>query len=65
MSYLIGEKLGRRRMLMLAGAVLIIGTVILAASTIVAQLIAGRIITGVVSMGRRQEGLALRPKLTG
>lgn len=34
---------------MLAGTVMIIGTVILASSTTIAQLIAGRIITGVVS----------------
>lgn len=33
---------------MLAGSVLIIGTIILAASTTIAQLIAGRVITGVV-----------------
>ncbi|CAG9991117.1 unnamed protein product [Clonostachys byssicola] len=47
LSFNIGEILGRRRMIMLAGSVLIIGTVILASSTIVGQLISGRIITGV------------------
>lgn len=46
-SYYIGEKLGRRMMLILGGSIMIIGTVILASSYTVAQLIAGRIITGI------------------
>ena len=37
-------------MTMLAGAVMVVGTVVLAASTTVAQLIVGRIMTGVVSI---------------
>lgn len=45
--YFIGEKLGRRSMLIMGGTVMIIGTAILASSYTVAQLIAGRIITGV------------------
>lgn len=49
LSYLLGERLGRRRMTMLASAVMVAGTIVLAASTTVAQLIIGRIMTGVVS----------------
>ncbi|KAL3458228.1 general substrate transporter [Aspergillus heterothallicus] len=47
LAFIVGDKLGRRKTIMLAAATLIIGTVILASSTTVAQLIAGRIITGV------------------
>lgn len=45
--YFIGERYGRRAMLMTGGAIMVIGTAILASSYTVAQLIAGRIITGV------------------
>lgn len=45
--YFIGERYGRRSMLMTGGTIMIIGTAILASSFTVAQLIAGRIITGV------------------
>lgn len=46
-SYFIGERLGRRRMLMSGAAIMIIGTILLAASYDLAALLAGRIITGV------------------
>ncbi|CAN8101721.1 unnamed protein product [Discula destructiva] len=44
--YFIGERLGRRTMLITGGAVMIVGTAILSGSTTVAQLIVGRIVTG-------------------
>ena len=47
MTYFIGEKLGRRSMLMLGGTIMIIGTIILTSSTTIAQLIVGRIVTGI------------------
>lgn len=45
--YFVGEKLGRRTMLLAGGSIMIVGAVILGTSINVAQLIAGRIITGV------------------
>lgn len=45
--YFIGERFGRRTMLMLGGAIMILGTAVLASSYTVGQLIAGRIITGI------------------
>jgi MFS family permease len=45
--YFIGEWFGRRTMLMAGGAIMVIGTVILGSSYTIAQLIAGRIITGI------------------
>ncbi|CAG8076186.1 unnamed protein product [Penicillium salamii] len=45
--FFIGERLGRRWMLMTGGTIMILGTAILATSTTVAQLIVGRIVTGV------------------
>ncbi|KAF3019706.1 hypothetical protein E8E14_007612 [Neopestalotiopsis sp. 37M] len=45
--YFVGERLGRRTMLMLGGFIMIIGSAILGSSYTIAQLIAGRIITGV------------------
>lgn len=45
--YFIGEMLGRRAMLMSGGSIMIIGAAILASSTTIAQLIVGRIITGI------------------
>ncbi|KAF9884240.1 hypothetical protein FE257_001972 [Aspergillus nanangensis] len=44
--FLIGERFGRRKMLMSGGAIMVIGAIILATSTTVAQLIVGRIVTG-------------------
>ncbi|KAJ5330187.1 hypothetical protein N7452_010577 [Penicillium brevicompactum] len=44
--FCIGEKFGRRWMLMGGGIIMILGTIILASSTTVAQLIVGRIVTG-------------------
>lgn len=46
--FFVGERLGRRRMLMAGGAIMVLGSIILAASTTVAQLIVGRIVTGIV-----------------
>lgn len=46
--FFIGERYGRRWMLMAGGTIMIIGTIILASSSTVAQLIVGRIVTGVV-----------------
>ncbi|KAL2824271.1 general substrate transporter [Aspergillus cavernicola] len=45
--YFIGERYGRRTMLINGGGIMIIGAIILASSETVAQLIAGRIITGI------------------
>ncbi|KAF9892069.1 hypothetical protein FE257_002475 [Aspergillus nanangensis] len=45
--YFIGERYGRRTMLLSGGSIMIIGAIILASSFTVAQLIAGRIITGI------------------
>lgn len=44
--YFIGERMGRRTMLMMGGFIMIIGTVILASSYTIAQLLVGRIVTG-------------------
>ena len=46
-TYFIGERLGRRTMLMTGGAIMIVGAVILGASYTIAQLIVGRIVTGI------------------
>lgn len=48
MVFFIGEHFGRRMMLIAGGAIMIIGAIILATSTTVAQLIVGRIVTGIV-----------------
>ncbi|KAJ9130979.1 Sugar transporter [Pleurostoma richardsiae] len=45
--YFVGERFGRRTMLMCGGTIMIVGTAVLASSFTVAQLIAGRIITGI------------------
>ncbi|KAI1075786.1 general substrate transporter [Whalleya microplaca] len=45
--YFIGERLGRRTMLITGGIIMIIGTAILSSSYTVAQIIVGRIVTGV------------------
>ncbi|RYO75208.1 hypothetical protein DL766_007071 [Monosporascus sp. MC13-8B] len=47
LCYFIGERFGRRTMLIAGGAIMIAGAAVLASSYTVAQLIAGRIITGV------------------
>ncbi|KAL1970355.1 hypothetical protein VTN77DRAFT_5515 [Rasamsonia byssochlamydoides] len=44
--FFIGERFGRRTMLLAGGSIMILGTIILASSTTVAQLIVGRIVTG-------------------
>ncbi|KAL4888868.1 general substrate transporter [Aspergillus ambiguus] len=44
--FMIGERFGRRKMLMAGGGIMVIGSIILATSTTVAQLIVGRIVTG-------------------
>lgn len=45
--YFVGERLGRRTMLMAGGAIMVVGTTILSSSYSLSQLIAGRIITGI------------------
>ncbi|KAL4936954.1 hypothetical protein BDV06DRAFT_216252 [Aspergillus oleicola] len=45
--YFIGERFGRRTMLINGGGIMIIGAIILATSETVAQLIVGRIVTGI------------------
>lgn len=44
--YFIGERFGRRTMLIAGGAIMIIGAAILASSYTIAQLLVGRIMTG-------------------
>ncbi|KAL6854833.1 hypothetical protein ACO1O0_005960 [Amphichorda felina] len=46
-TYFIGERLGRRTMLMMGGSIMVVGAVILGASYSIAQLIVGRIVTGI------------------
>ncbi|OJJ08583.1 hypothetical protein ASPVEDRAFT_89794 [Aspergillus versicolor CBS 583.65] len=45
--YFVGERLGRRTMLINGGGIMIVGAIILATSETVAQLIVGRIVTGI------------------
>lgn len=45
--YFVGERLGRRAMLMMGGCIMMVGTAILGSSFTTAQLIVGRIVTGV------------------
>ncbi|KAF1360389.1 general substrate transporter [Lizonia empirigonia] len=45
--YFVGEHYGRRTMLMAGGLIMIVGAAILGSSTTIAQLITGRIITGI------------------
>ncbi|KAL2110432.1 hypothetical protein VUR80DRAFT_1192 [Thermomyces stellatus] len=47
LSYYVGERVGRRRMLMSGAAIMIVGAILLAASHNLAALLAGRIITGI------------------
>ncbi|KAJ4985756.1 sugar transporter [Stagonosporopsis vannaccii] len=46
-TYFVGERLGRRTMLMTGGTIMIVGAALLGTSTTIAQLITGRIVTGV------------------
>lgn len=46
-SFYIGDKLGRRKMILIGGSTMIVGTIILASSFSIAQLIVGRIVTGI------------------
>ncbi|PSN67065.1 general substrate transporter [Corynespora cassiicola Philippines] len=46
-TYFVGEHYGRRTMLISGGAIMIVGAAILAASDTIAQLIVGRIVTGI------------------
>ena len=46
-TYIVGERLGRRTMLILGGSIMILGTAILASSFSIAQLIVGRFVTGI------------------
>jgi sugar porter (SP) family MFS transporter len=46
-TYIVGERLGRRTMLILGGSIMILGTAILASSFSIEQLIVGRIVTGI------------------
>ncbi|KAI5918990.1 general substrate transporter [Camillea tinctor] len=47
LCYFIGERFGRRTMLMAGGTIMIVGAAILGSSYTIAQLLAGRIITGI------------------
>lgn len=47
LCYFIGERLGRRTMLMAGGFIMIIGAAILSSSYTIAQLLVGRIVTGI------------------
>lgn len=44
--YFIGERFGRRTMLLAGGAIMIAGAAVLASATTIAQLLVGRIVTG-------------------
>lgn len=44
--YFVGEHFGRRTMLIAGGSIMIVGAAILASSTTIAQLIVGRMVTG-------------------
>ena len=46
-SFIAGERFGRKVMILAGGSIMIIGTIILASSTTLAQLLVGRIITGI------------------
>ena len=46
-TYFVGDRFGRRTMLMAGGAIMIVGAALLGTSTTIAQLITGRIVTGV------------------
>ncbi|GME47149.1 Sugar transporter [Neofusicoccum parvum] len=46
-SFFFAEKLGRKNMIIAGGSTMIIGTIILTSSTTIAQLLVGRVVTGV------------------
>ncbi|KAF2624979.1 general substrate transporter [Macroventuria anomochaeta] len=46
-TYFVGKRFGRHTMLMAGGAIMIVGAALLGSSTTIAQLITGRIVTGV------------------
>ncbi|KAL9115799.1 MAG: hypothetical protein Q9227_000167 [Pyrenula ochraceoflavens] len=46
-SFIIGERLGRKAMILSGGSTMIVGTAILASSTTLGQLLLGRIVTGI------------------
>lgn len=46
-SFMFGERIGRKRMILAGGTIMIIGTILLGSSYSVAQLLVGRIVTGV------------------
>ncbi|KAI9150590.1 substrate transporter [Paramyrothecium foliicola] len=46
-TYFVGERFGRRTMLIMGGSIMIVGAAILGSSYTIAQLIVGRIVTGV------------------
>ncbi|GME22635.1 Sugar transporter [Neofusicoccum parvum] len=54
-SFFFAEKLGRKNMIIAGGSTMIIGTIILTSSTTIAQLLVGRVVTGVTvdRFGRR------------
>ncbi|CAN6674926.1 high-affinity glucose transporter Hxt2p [Trichomonascus vanleenenianus] len=45
--FFVGDKIGRKKAIMAGGSIMIVGTVILASSYTIAQLIVGRIVTGI------------------
>lgn len=47
LCYFIGERFGRKTMLLSGGSIMIVGAAILCTSTTIAQLIVGRIVTGI------------------
>ena len=46
-SFIAGERFGRKAMILAGGSTMILGTIILASSTTLAQLLVGRIVTGI------------------
>jgi MFS family permease len=46
-SFFAGERFGRKAMILAGGATMVVGTIILASSTTLAQLLVGRIVTGI------------------
>lgn len=46
LSFVVGHKLGRKKMIMAGGTIMVIGTIILASSYTRAQFLVGRVVTG-------------------
>jgi MFS family permease len=46
LAFVVGHKIGRKKMIMAGGAIMVIGTIILASSYGRAQFLVGRIVTG-------------------